>query len=217
MKKSLTLLILLCVTIVAMADTDRQYIRSGNRLYHQQKYDKAEVEYRKAVDQNKENPQALYNLGCALLAQQKDSAAVEQFEIAGKRETNKMRKARIYHNIGWVCQSKKMYGEAIEAYKESLRNNPNDEETRYNLALCQRQKQKQDQQQQQQQKDEPQQDPNQQEERPQEQEQEQDKPADLDKDNAERLLNAAMQKEKETQDKLKNMQQPEQRSLQNNW
>ena len=47
------------------ASSDRQYIRSGNRFYRQENYAKAEVEYRKALDKNSHNAQAMYNLGCA--------------------------------------------------------------------------------------------------------------------------------------------------------
>ena len=130
--------LLLAYTISGMAQTDRQYIRSGNKYYRQQNFVKAEAEYRKSLSVNPENPQALYNLGCALVMQKKDSVAVQQFEKAAKIETGRMRKAKIYHNIGFVCQSHKLYGDAINAYKESLRNNPADNETRYNLALCQR-------------------------------------------------------------------------------
>lgn len=218
--------VILMISNVVFAETDRQNVREGNRQYRQQKYDEAEVDYRKAVDQNKANPQALYNLGCALLAQQKDSAAIEQFQEAAKFETNKMRKSKIYHNIGWICQSKKLFDDAIEAYKESLRNNPADDETRYNLALCQYQKKKEDQQKndkdksqdQQQQQDEQKQDKSQDQDQKDDPDQQKPVSEDMDKQNAEQLLNAAMQKEKETQDKLKKaMAQTEQRRLENNW
>ena len=68
-----TLFMLMSWTI-AYSQTDRQSIRQGNRLYHQQEFAKSEVEYRKAISNNPNNAQAIYNLGCALMAQQKDSA-----------------------------------------------------------------------------------------------------------------------------------------------
>jgi Ca-activated chloride channel family protein len=135
----------------ANAQTDRQYIRQGNKLFGAGDYANAEVSYRKAIEKNPRNPQAAYNLGNALMAQKKDSAAIEQFQSAAKIETNPMRKYQSFHNIGVICQSHKMYGEAIEAYKSALRLNPSDDETRYNLVLCKHQKQKQDQNQQNQQ------------------------------------------------------------------
>ena len=187
-------------------------------------YPNAEVSYRKAIEKNPKNPQAVYNLGNALMAQKKDSAATAQFESAAKLEMNPLRKAKAYDNIGVVCQSHKMYGEAIEAYKNALRLNPNDDETRYNLVLCKHLQQKQQQNQQNQQgndnskqddkKDQQKQD---QEKEKQDKKQQEQKPQ-MSKDNAEQLLNAAIQNEKQTQDKLKKaQQQPQRRNIQNNW
>lgn len=207
---------------MAMAQTDRQHIRQGNKLYRQQKVDKAEVDYRKAVDKNQKNAQALYNLGCALMAQQKDSAAVVQFEAAAKLEKSKLRKSMIYHNIGVICQQQQLFGEAIEAYKESLRNNPSDDETRYNLALCMRQQKNQDQNQggndQDDNGDQKKQDQNQQKDKQKPKEDKQQNKDKMSKENAEQLLQAAMQEEKNTQQKMKQQQaQPQQRRLQKNW
>lgn len=124
------------VPCVIEAQTDRDFIRQGNKAYRLKNFSQAEVQYRKALSKNNGNPQALYNLGCALMMQNKASEAVKFYQKASEVETNKLRKAKIYHNIGIICQSGKMYGDAIKAYSESLRNNPHDNETRYNLALC---------------------------------------------------------------------------------
>ena len=216
-------------SLSVQAQNDRQLIRQGNRLYHLQKFDKAEVEHRKAISKNPQNAQAVYNLGCALMQQQKDSAAVIQYEHAAKLETGKMRKAKIYHNTGVICQGHQMYGEAIKAYEESLRNNPTDNETRYNLALCkrlqknQKQNKKNDNQNKKNQKDKKNQ--NKQNQKKQNEDknknQNQQKRPDqqkMSKENAEQLLNAAMQEEKATQQRLKQaMQQPQRRRLQKNW
>ena len=223
MKKFLVLSILIIQALVGFAQTDRQHIRYGNRWFKQDNYVKAEAEYRKAVDKSPSNPQALYNLGCALLMQKKDSAAIQQFENAGKIETDPKRKAMAYHNIGWICQSLKMYGEAVEAYKESLRNNPSDNETRYNLALCKRQQKKDKQDKQQQEKKQQQ---NQGEDKSQEkkeqdknqQKKQQKQQEKMSKENAEQMLNAAMQQEQQTQQRIKDaMRQTKSRKLQKNW
>ncbi len=214
----------LCVTNV-YAQSDRQFIRSGNKLYRSQNYAKAEAEYRKAIAQNGQNPQALYNLGCALMMQQKDSAAIVQYENAGKLESSKSRKAKIFHNIGVICQNHQMYGEAIEAYKESLRNNPDDNETRYNLALCKRQQKNQKQnggeqkkKDNQKGKDKQKKDDQQQKQQDQQQQQK-NKPKDrMSKENAEQLLNAATQQEKATQQRMKKaMRQSGKKKLKKNW
>jgi len=208
-----------CV-LVANAQNDRQNIREGNRQFHKQDYAKADVAYRKALAQNANNTQAMYNLGCALMAQQKDSAAIEQLEKAGKAEKAKMRKAKVYHNIGWICQRHQMYSEAIEAYKESLRNNPNDNETRYNLALCKRQQKNQNKNNDKNNKNDKNKDKkNKQDKQNKNEQDKQQKPEEkMSKDNAEQLLNAAVQQEKETQQRLKKaMSQPQSKQLQKNW
>ena len=151
------------------------------------------------------------------MAQEKDSAAIVQFQNAGKMETVKMRKAKSYHNIGYICQRHQMYGEAIEAYKEALRNNPADNETRYNLALCKRQQKNQPQNQQNKNEEKKKQEKEQNEQNKDNQQKEQPKDQ-MSKENAEQLLNAAIQAEKETQERMKKaMQQPRSRRLQKNW
>ena len=222
---------MLCMLLVAASAsaqmTDRQYIRQGNKQFRSGDYANAEVSYRKAIEKNAKNPQAAFNLGNALMAQKKDSAAVEQFQGAANLETNPLRKAQAYHNMGVICQTHKMYGEAIEAYKNALRLNPKDDETRYNLVLCKHQKQKQDQQQQNQQggdndkkqddKQKDQQQPDQQKDKQDDKQQEQPKPQ-MSKENAEQLLNAAIQNEKQTQEKMKQQQQqPQRRNVLKNW
>lgn len=224
-KKKVVTVLLLLLSVTAVAQTDRQFIRQGNKQFHRGDYPGAEVSYRKAVEKNPRNPQATFNLGNALMAQKKDSAAVVQFENAARLETNPLRKAQSYHNMGVICQTHKMYGDAIEAYKNALRLNPDDDETRYNLVLCKHQKQKQDQNKQnQQQNDDKKKDDKKDQQKPEEnkdkqdqKQQEQPKPQ-MSKENAEQLLNAAIQNEKQTQDKLKKAQQhPQRRNIQKNW
>ena len=227
-KRKVAVMLLFLTALSVTAQTDRQYIRQGNKQFRMGDYPNAEVSYRKAIEQNPKNPQASFNLGNALMAQKKDSAAVTQFENASRLETNPLRKAQSFHNIGVICQTHKMFGEAIEAYKSALRLNPNDDETRYNLVLCKHQKQKQDQQKQNQgqnnddqkkdnqKKDDQQKDQNS-DKQDDKKQQEQQKPQ-MSKDNAEQLLNAAIQNEKQTQDKLKKaQQQPQRRANQKNW
>lgn len=224
MRKILIYMFLL-VAVAAQAQTDRQCIRQGNRLYHQKQWAQAEVEYRKALAKNADNPQALYNLGCALMMQQKDSAAIIQYQKAAQVETNKLRRSRANHNIGVICQNHRMYGEAIKAYQQSLRDNPKDDETRYNLALCKQQnKQNQQNQQNKDQNKDKNQDKQKQDQKQNEnkdknkEQQQQDQNEQMSKDNAEQLLNAAIQNEKATQQRMKKaMQQPRRRNVQKNW
>ena len=225
-KKVAAVCVMLLVAVGMQAQSDRQMIRQGNKQYRKGNVAEAEVSYRKAVERNERNPQANYNLGNALMGQRKDSLAITQLEKAAKLETNPLRRAQAYHNMGVICQQHRMFGEAIEAYKEALRNNPTDNETRYNLELCKRQQQdqQQDQNQQNQQnkdnqdkQDQQKQQEQQQKQDEQKQEQQQQK-QQMSKENAEQLLNAAMQEEKQTQERMKKaQQQPQKRCLEKNW
>ncbi len=229
--KYAVLLLMSVLPFVASAQTDRDHIRSGNKLYRQKKYPAAEVEYRKAVSLNANNPQALYNLGCVMMMQNKGSEAIKLYEKASKIETNKMRRAKIFHNIGIICQSSKMYGEAIKAYSESLRNNPSDNETRYNLALCKKlqkndknkdknknQNKNNDKQKGKDKQKEQKSDTGKNNDKKDQQRNSQKDQPQMSKDNAEQLLNAAMQQEQQTQERLnKSRQQQQSRHFEKNW
>jgi Ca-activated chloride channel family protein len=213
---------MLAVCAAVSAQNDRQLIREGNRLYRQKQYPQAEVLYRKAIAKKADNPQAVYNLGCALMMQQKDSAAIVQYENATKLEKNKLRQSKSWHNIGVMCQSHKMYGEAVRAYEQSLRLNPSDDETRYNLALCKqlnKNNPQQDKNQQDKKNEEKEDDKGQQQKKDKKDQQKEEQPKEqMSKDNAERLLDAAVQNEKATQQRLKKaLQQPRKKQLQKNW
>ena len=230
MKKFYILSMFLLVGTVhglAQNKTDRDYLRSGNKLYNDSLFIKAEVDYRKALEINPKSTDAMFNLANALLMQQKAQEAMEQYESVSKIEKDKEKLAQIYHNMGVILQSSKQLPQCIEAYKESLRNNPKDDETRYNLALAQKQlkdqqqdQQNQDQQQQQQQQKEEKQDQNQdQQEQNQDQQQQpqQQNKNEMSKENAQQLLNAVMQDEKNVQDKVKKQIQIQGKKLDKDW
>lgn len=218
-------ILLFVFALTVNAQNDRQLIREGNRMFNKQQYDKAEIQYRKAVSKNPSNPQAVYNLGCALMMQNKDSAAIVQYEKAVKLEKNKFRLASAYHNIGVICQNHKMYGDAIKAYEQALRNNPKDDETRYNLALCKKlqKNDKKDNNKKQQDKKNENNDSQKNKDKNNDKnkgENKQQQPKEqMSKENAEQLLNAAIQNEKATQQRLKKaMQKPGQRRRsEKNW
>lgn len=220
-------LLMLMTAMAANAQNDRYYIREGNRNFRSGKFAEAEVSYRKSIEKNPRNPQAAYNLGNALFAQKKDSAAVVAYESGVQLETSAIRKSMGYHNMGVVCQSHKMFSEAIEAYKNALRLNPKDDEARYNLEICKKQQKNQQNKQNQDKQDQKKDDKGKDQKKDQQKEQQkQDKDKQqqnkdknkMSKDNAEQLLNAAIQQEKNTQKRMKDkMQQPRSRQLDKNW
>jgi len=96
----------------------------------------AEVTYRRAISKSNENTAAPYNLGNAYYNKESFSEAFGRFKQAGELTSEKPVKHKAFHNMGNVFMKNKEYAKAVEAYKEALRNNPSDEETRYNLALA---------------------------------------------------------------------------------
>lgn len=226
-KKYVGIFLLLLVTGFASAQkAERDLIRKGNRLYKDSVYVDAEVNYRKALEINPKSTVSMYNLGNTLLQQNKLQEAMEQFAGATKVEKDKSKLAQMFHNMGVIFQSQKDYAKAVEAYKESLRNNPKDDETRYNLALAQKmlKDQQQDQQQNQQQnqqdnqkQQEQQQDKKKQEQNDQQQPQSQQQNEQMSKENAEQLLNSVMQDEREVQDKVKKQQVIQGSRLEKDW
>ena len=219
---------------LAQDKTDRDYLRSGNKLYNDSLFIKAEVDYRKALELNPKSTDAMFNLANALLMQQKAQEAMEQYQSVAKIEKDKLKLAQIYHNMGVILQSSKQLPQCIEAYKESLRNNPKDEETRYNLALAQKllkdqqqdqqnqdqqqqeQQQKQEEEKQEQNKDQQDQEQKRQEQQKNQQQQQQNKD-EMSKENAQQLLNAVMQDEKNVQDKVKKQLQIQGKKLEKDW
>lgn len=226
--------------------TDRDFVRRGNKLYADSMFVKAEVEYRRALDINPKSMEAMYNLGNSLLMQQKAQEAMEQFANAASlvpvNEKNiatspegKEQLAQIYHNMGVVMQSSKQLDACIEAYKTALRNNPADHETRYNLTVAMKQKQQQEQQQQQnqdqqqqeekqeeqeqnQQDQQQQQDQQEQQQQEQQQQQQQQQQNEMSQENAEQMLKAIMQDEKDVQEKVKKaMQEVQPRRFEKDW
>ena len=217
------ILLLLTAISVSAQKAERDYIRKGNRAYKDSTYVNAEVNYRKAIDVNPKSAISMYNLGNTLMQQNKLQEAMEQFVAATKMEKDKGNLAQIYHNMGVIFHSGKDYAKAVEAYKESLRNNPKDNETRYNLALAQKmlkdQEQNQQNQDQNKDQDKDKQDQNQQDQQNQDQQQQPPQPQEnqMSKENAEQLLKSVMQDEKDVQDKVKKQQVIQGGRLEKDW
>lgn len=227
----------------------RRYVKRGNRLIHSGQRDKAYEQYLKAYQADSTDVLVNYNLATSMFPDEwkimkpdtkRDSVMSQHFLRAADEhaEDNPQRRSMAYYNIGVQHQVRanqsgddqqkyQQLQQAIECYKQALRNNPHDDEARYNLVLCQRQlpennnnqqqdqngdqqqqQQKQDQQQQQQQQ---QQNQDQQDQQPPQQEQNQDW--------IEQMLNAAEQREKQVRRRIDENQQsqPQRRGNVKNW
>ena len=131
---------------IKIEQPEKQLIRQGNEFYKQNNFVDAEVQYKKALEENLNYEKANYNLGNAIYQQNRFKEALPLYELVSKTTENKLTKAESFHNIGNSMMKEKQYDKAVEAYKNSLRNNSKDDETRYNLALAQKLlKQQQDQ------------------------------------------------------------------------
>ena len=148
------------MTLMAQEGEVTNHIYDGNEQASAKVFDEAEISYRRALSKAPERPEALYNLGNTHFKEQDFEEAKQRYFQTQKFAENKSSKQHAFHNLGNVFMKQKDYAKAVEAYKNALRNNPEDEETRYNYALAkellekeQEQQQNQDQNDQQDQKD----------------------------------------------------------------
>jgi tetratricopeptide (TPR) repeat protein len=211
------------------AQNERRFIRKGHEYYENEKYVESEVEFRKALEKKPESFEARFNLGDALFKQEKIDEALEQFQAIRNSTNDKQKISNVYHNIGNAFFARQEYEKSIEAYKEALRNDPEDNETRYNLIVAQKmlkqqQQNKQDQQQEQQQQQQQEQQEQQQEQQEQQQEQQeqqqqeqQQQQQQISKENAERILKSLDENEKELQERLRKAKQQQQMKTEKNW
>jgi Ca-activated chloride channel family protein len=215
------MLISLCSTLNGQAE--KKFIRQGNGLYKEAKYSDSEISYRKALDKNKMSQNAGFNLGDALYRQNKFDDAGKQFLGNSSATTSGDIKSANLYNLGNSLLKNNKVEESIEAYKNSLKINPGSKEAKYNLAYAQDllKKQQQQQQQQNQKKDQDKKNDNKKDDKNKDQNKEQNKENKKDqnqnskqdqskqqqqsisKEDAERLLNAIANDEKNVQEKVK--------------
>ena len=205
-----------------------QLMHRGNAAFRAHNYDAAATLYREALHHNPHSARALFNLGDTYLAKGDARAADSLYLEASRLEKNAQVKSMAFHNRGYIRQKmaladrqrqQQLLRDAIEQYKQALRLNPRDNDTRYNLALCQKQLKDSQQSQQQKKKDKQQQQKQQQQKQPQkqqEQTQQQPQPSKSDREQNERYANLAKQAEQKALQKINN-RQPRQRTLNKNW
>jgi Ca-activated chloride channel family protein len=221
--------VLMAMFVSLHAQNERKEIRQGIKSYEQEEFNSAEVQFRKASDLNHESFEAGFNTGAALYGQEKYEETAKHYEGLVDKANDAQSMAHVWHNMGNSLLEGQKYEESIEAYKNSLRINPGDQDTKYNLAYAkqklqeqQQQEQNQDQnqdqqdqekqdqqdqqdQEQQDQENQDQEDQQNQDQQPQEQDQEQEQqqqPQQISKEDAERMLSAIQQQEKDVKEKV---------------
>lgn len=132
----------ICIGLLALlvlpvsAQEERSLTRDGNKLFAKGKYADAEAAYKKALEKQANFPEAVFNLGDAIYKQKRYDDAIAQFEQAAKTFKDPKQKAQAWHNLGNCQLEKEEYEKAVDAYKQALKLNPQDRDTRYNLAYA---------------------------------------------------------------------------------
>lgn len=247
-KSAMALFVMILVSLGGFSQLERSLLREGNEHFEEEDYENAIQLYQESKAVNGSYDKAAFNLGNAYYRTGNLGEAAKEYEIAAAGAFEKEEKAKAFHNVGNSFLSaaqmlmkappnaadsvqppdpQKLIQASIEAYKKSLRNNPSDEETRYNLAYAQKLLKEgggggggEDQQEQQDEGEQEKQDDQEGDEGDQEQEQEQqegesenegqekeeqqgEKPNnEMSKQEAEQLLEALDKNEKDLQEKL---------------
>lgn len=238
------LILMLASPVMLQAQSDRSEVRAGNREFKKGEFREAELDYKRALEEDSTSVTAKYNLGNALYKTGSYSEAELYLKGLGDslKSVSASKASDCFHNSGNLALKQKKYQEAVDAYKESLRLEPDNFETKSNLAYAQKMLKEQQQQQQQQQN---QQDNQNQQDQNQQQNQNQDQQDNRDQDNqqdqnrnqdqqdnqnqqnqpqitpqaAQQMLQAIEDKEKQTQDKVKKVKAQQQKSKEKekNW
>lgn len=119
-----------------LEEKNNKTIRKGNTQYNNKKFQEAEVNYRKALSLNPKDKTANYNLANALYEQGKHKESIDYFSKSISSSQDKTAKAKAFHNLGNAHFKSNNTEEAIKAYENALKLNPNDMDTKFNLALA---------------------------------------------------------------------------------
>jgi Ca-activated chloride channel family protein len=220
---SATAVILMMFSVNATAQTVRSHVSKGNSVYNKGRYIDAEVEYKKALEKDPKSKEAQFNLGNSYYKQQRFDEAMREHGNVGVAMKSAEEQAETYYNIGNSLYCTNKFQEAVEAYKKSLRLNPNDEDARYNLQMAReklkqqqnkdkQKEQKQDQQQNQQQNQQQQK----QEQARQDQTQQIQKKNQMPKQEADNILDVMRNSEKEIQKNIRK-RQPVRVKVEKDW
>jgi len=195
---ALTALFFLVVSLSAYSQAERKFIRKGNKDYEDKNYTQSEVNYRKALEKDGDSFEANFNVGDALYKQEKYEEAADKFASLTHRDVSDQKLARAYHNRGNSLLKANKLKESISAYKQALRYNPNDMETKHNLTYALRQLRKQQQQKKEQ---------NQKQQQDQQDQNQQQKKNQQDQKNQQDKQNQNRRDQQEQQDQKKQQQQ----------
>lgn len=213
------LIILIGVTNITEAQNKKSFLKEGNKLFSDSSYNASEIKYRKSLEKDQDYFSASYNLANSIYKQERFDESSSLYESLKDNARNNHELSQIYHNKGNSLMKQQKTDLAIKAYKDALRENPNDEDTRFNLAYAKKIKQKEEENKDKENKDEENKEEENKEKKDQEKKDEKNKEQEnkdeenkeqekeekkdqMSKEDAEKMLEALEQKEKELQEKL---------------
>jgi len=224
-KASILAILMLCSSISLFAQSENRNTRKGNKLYNENNFSEAELEYRRALEKNNRSSKAGFNLGNAMYKQKNFEEATSTWKsLAERTDVDPKVSSSAWYNSGNALLQGKKYSDAIEAYKKALKINPKDEDARYNMAyarqLLKKEQQKKDQnkdqnkdqdkkeqqKQDQDKKEQQKQDQDKKDQQKQDQQKQQPQQQELQKRDAERMLEAMKNAEKKTLENLQKKQ-----------
>ncbi len=235
------LMLLIFLPAISYSQQEKKFIKEGNTLFENKKYKEAQNSYQKALKKDKGSYKATFNLGDAYYKQGKYEEAAQQFQELTHRATSGDTLSKAYHNLGNSLLKLKKYEESANAYKNALKNNPDDDDTRYNLAYAQQMLRQQQEQQKKDKekkdkenkdkkdkkdknKDDKKDDKDKKDKEDQKKDQqnknnkkEQAQPDKISKEDAQRLLDALQNDEKNIQDRLKKGKQGIKVKIEKDW
>ena len=220
--KNILIILSFLMSFNSFAQNKKSFLRDGNKLYADSSYNEAEMQYRKSLEKDQDYFNASFNLADAVYKQERYEESSALFDALKDNAPTETDLAKVYYNLGNSLIKEQKLEEAIEAYKNALRINPKDKDTRHNLAITHKQKQQQEKEQENKdEKDEQEQDKegenkeeekeNKEQEQSQENKEQQEekkeskpekKKEEMSKETAEKMLEAIQQKEKELQEEL---------------
>ena len=187
---------------------ERKHIRTGNSLFHDKRYAEAEVEYRKALQVAPQSAIAQFNLATSLLMQGGGAAAnddknnpVKQaadiLTDLAKHAPTKQLRSKANYDLGNLAYASQQYDQAVQLYKQALRDDPSDDQARYNLRMAQLKLKNQQNKNQNQNQDKQKQDQDK-----QKQDQQQQQQGGMSQQNAEQVLKTMQDQENATQQRI---------------
>lgn len=212
MKRHIVLICFLSLVSFSLyAQSEKKRVREGNDQFEEGNYSEAEINYRKALDEKPGYMKGTFNLGDAMYEQENFEESGKLFAEVAEGVHAEEQRAGAYYNLGNSLMKEQKYKESIEAYKSSLRLNPDDQDAKYNLAYAQKKLNEQQQQQQDQNQDQDNQDENKEEQDQKDQDKKDQEQQDQEQDQKDQNKDDQNKKEEGDQQKNQNQQpQPQQ-------